>query len=64
MLIFSKMQKVTYPFTLFRTEASARDVYDRGEMTESDGFFVVCNSEGRYVIEVRDPDDGLVLGCI
>lgn len=52
--------------TFFNTEAAAVALAAKGEMTEADGFFVVpsIGRPGKFVIEVRDTDDGLVLGTL
>ena len=52
--------------TFFKSEASALALAAKGEMTEADGFFVVPakGREGCFVIEVRDTDDGLLLGYL
>lgn len=52
--------------TFFKTEAAARALAEKGDMTEADGFFVT-ESKGRagmFVIEVRDTDDGLLIGYL
>jgi hypothetical protein len=52
------------PITFFKTEAAALAIMAKGEMTAEDGVFVVPakGRPGYFVIEVRDTDDGTVLG--
>jgi hypothetical protein len=52
--------------TFFKTEAAASALAAKGEMIEAEGFFI-ASAKGRpdnFVIEVRDPDDGLLLGYL
>ena len=57
---------LTKSITFFSTEAAAVAVCAKGSMTEADGFFVVPaeGRPGKFVIEVRDTDDGLLLGYL
>jgi hypothetical protein len=60
------MFAITKSITFFKTEAAAVALATKGEMTEADGFFV-AEAKGRtgyFVIEVRDTDDGLLLGYL
>jgi hypothetical protein len=52
--------------TFFKTEAAAIALVAKGEMTEAEGFFVAeaKGRAGQFVIEVRDTDDGLLLGYV
>lgn len=52
--------------TFFPSEAAAIALAAKGEMTAADGFFVAPakGRPGKYVIEVRDPDDGLLIGYV
>lgn len=60
------LSKIAKSITFFKTEAAARALAAKGEMTEEDGFFVApaVGRPGNFVIEVRDTDDGLLLGYL
>ena len=57
---------ITQSITFFRSEEAARALAAKGEMIEEDGFFVspAKGCPGSFVIEVRDTDDGLLLGHV
>ncbi len=52
--------------TFFKSEAAAKAIVTKGDMTEADGFFVAPAKArpGIFVIEVRDTDDGFLLGYL
>lgn len=59
-------QTITQTITFFKTCAAAEALAAKGEMTEAEGFFI-AEAKGRagwFVIEVRDTDDGLLLGYL
>lgn len=57
---------IVQPITFFRTEEAAREVYDKGGMTEAEGYRVVRSTSrcGWFVIECTDPETGDLLGYI
>ena len=57
---------ITQSITFFRSEEAARALATKGEMTEEEGFFVAPakGRPGSFVIEVRDTDDGILLGYV
>ena len=57
---------ITQSITFFRSEDAARALAAKGDMIEEDGFFIAPakGRPGSFVIEVRDTDDGLLLGYV
>ena len=55
--------------TFFPSREDAQSLATRGEMTEAEGFYVApargrMGARGFWVIEVRDQEDGLLLGFV